>query len=105
VTIIDRPGAPSSVWGCFGTDILATLDDEAATPVEDECSSGVTAISGSFIPNNPLSAFDLAPAGATWRLTVSDHLGAYVGTLNEWCVEVWATSQTYLPVVMKSFTF
>src|SRR5690606_25022223 len=57
-TIIDRPGRISSGFGCSGNDIIATLDDEAASPVEDECAASVPTINGSFTPNNPLSVFD-----------------------------------------------
>jgi hypothetical protein len=54
-TIVDRPGRILFGFGCSGNDIVATLDDEAATPVEDECAGTIPTINGSFIPNNPLS--------------------------------------------------
>ena len=80
VTIIDRPP-------CSGDDIVASLDDEAATPVQDECAGAVPTIYGAFKPANPLSAFDGANLKGTWRLTVSDQATLDVGTLNEWCME------------------
>lgn len=82
--IIDRPGRTSSGFGCGGNDIIADLDDAAATPVEDECAATVPAISGSFIPNNPLSIFDGENTAGTWQLTVSDNANGDSGALNSW---------------------
>lgn len=84
VTIMDRPGVPASTFGCSGNDILASLDDEAATPVEDECGGGTPTIMGSFIPNNLLDAFDGESTMGDWILTVTDNAGGDNGTLNEW---------------------
>lgn len=86
VTIYDQPGVPASTFGCAGDDLDAVMDDEAATPVEDECGAGVPSIAGSFIPNNALSAFDGEDSSGTWRITVSDNAGGDTGTLTEWCV-------------------
>ena len=87
VTIMDRPGVPASVFGCGSDGVSCTLDDEASLPVENECDAGFPAISGAFVPNNALSAFDGESIGGTWTLTVSDHFGADIGTLNDWCLE------------------
>lgn len=86
-TIIDRPGRTSSGYGCSGDDIVATLDDEAATSVENECQSGTPTINGSFIPNNPLSVFDGESTMGVWEMTVSDVESAFSGTLNSWGIE------------------
>ncbi len=87
VTIIDQPGVPAlGPFGCSEDSIVAGLDDEGPTPVEDECAVAVPAIQGTFIPNNPLYAFDGENLKGTWRLTVSDHAGGDLGTLNEWCL-------------------
>ncbi|MBE7528546.1 MAG: hypothetical protein HND44_23745 [Chloroflexi bacterium] len=88
VTFVDRPGVPASTFGCSGNDINATLDDEASSPVEDECAASTPTIQGSFTPNNPLSAFDTEDLSGTWILTASDNVGGDTGTVNEWCVEV-----------------
>ncbi len=82
--IIDRPGRVSSGFGCSQNDILATLDDEAASPVEDECQSATPTIDGSFIPNNPLSVFDGESTMGTWEINVTDAVGGDTGTLNSW---------------------
>ncbi len=86
VTIIDRPGEPVSWFGCDGNNIDATLDDEAALAVEDECAAAIPTIEGSFIPLNALSAFDGEDFSGDWELTVSDAEGGDTGILIEWCL-------------------
>jgi subtilisin-like proprotein convertase family protein len=89
VTIIDRPGVPASTYGCSGDDILATLDDEAALPVENQCGGGTPTISGTFSPNSALSAFDGESSSGTWQLSVTDAFtSADAGTLNGWSITV-----------------
>ena len=88
-TIIDRPGVPSSTWGCSGDDILATLDDEAALPVENQCAGSAPTINGTFSPNEALSAFDNDTGNGTWVLQVLDaYTTGDAGTLNGWSIEV-----------------
>ncbi|MCG2419635.1 M36 family metallopeptidase, partial [Aequorivita sp. F47161] len=86
-TIIDRPGRTTSGAGCSRDDIDATLDDEAATPVETECQTTTPTINGTFIPNNPLSIFDGENTMGIWELIVSDNAGADTGTLNSWGID------------------
>lgn len=86
-TIIDRPGRTNSGFGCSGNDIVATLDDGAATSVENECGSSVPTINGTFIPNNPLSVFNGQNTAGTWELTVIDNAGGDSGSLNSWGIE------------------
>lgn len=85
--IVDRPGRTNSGYGCSGDDIVATLDDEAATSVENECSSSTPTINGTFKPNNPLSVFDGESTLGTWELKVSDVAGGLTGTLNTWAID------------------
>ncbi|WP_211362150.1 M36 family metallopeptidase [Aequorivita antarctica] len=85
--IVDRPGRTTTGAGCSGNDILATLDDEAATPVENECAGSVPTINGSFTPNNPLSIFDGESTLGIWQLIVSDNAGADTGTINSWGID------------------
>ncbi|MGB2773906.1 MAG: proprotein convertase P-domain-containing protein, partial [Anaerolineae bacterium] len=87
VTVIDRPGVPLSTFGCSGDNITATLDDEAATPVENECAASVPTINGTFIPNNALSAFDGMDQSGAWTITAVDAAGGDTGVLVEWCVQ------------------
>jgi subtilisin-like proprotein convertase family protein len=86
--IIDQPGFPDldPQFGCSGDDIDVLLDDEAALPVEDECSN-LPAIAGTFSPNNPLSVFDGESLSGTWTLNVVDRFpDADDGTVVEWCL-------------------
>jgi subtilisin-like proprotein convertase family protein len=83
-TIIDRPGRTTSGYGCSGNDIVATLDDEASLPVENECQSSVPTINGSFTPNNPLAVFDGQSTAGVWEITVKDVVSGDSGTLNSW---------------------
>lgn len=85
--IVDRPGGTGTGVGCSGDNILATLDDEAATPVENQCAGSVPTINGSFIPNNPLSIFDGENTMGIWKLTVSDNAGSDTGTINSWGID------------------
>ena len=86
-TIIDRPGRTTSGFGCSGDNIVAVLDDEAATAVENECAGSVPTINGSFIPNNPLSVFDGESTMGLWELTVSDVVSPDTGTINSWGID------------------
>jgi gliding motility-associated-like protein len=85
VVLIDRPGVPTSSFGCSQNNIVTTLDDEATNPVENQCSSTPpAAINGTFIPNNALSAFDGENTLGNWTLLVSDSAGGDTGILNSW---------------------
>ncbi len=86
VTVIDRPGVPASTFGCSGDNIAATLDDQAASPVEGQCAAGTPTINGTFQPNNLLSAFNGQQLANTWTLNASDRAGGDTGTLTQWCL-------------------
>jgi Tol biopolymer transport system component len=84
--IVDRPGRPPGA-GCRGDDIDATLDDEASSPVEDECvRPGPIAIEGDFSPDRSLSRFDGEDLSGDWELRVSDRGRGDLGTFVEWCL-------------------
>jgi Tol biopolymer transport system component len=83
--LIDRPGRPPGA-GCTGNDIDATLDDAAASDVEDECVIPGVAILGTFVPNQDLGRFNGEDLAGDWRLNVSDRRASNVGTLLEWCL-------------------
>ena len=92
VSIIDRPGAPvPGQYGCPGDGINATLDDEAAAPVEQACVQGdppPLAIEGAFSPNDALSEFDEENVGGIWELAVIDHAPGDTGSLDGWALLV-----------------
>ena len=86
VTIIDRPGVPLSTFGCANdnwNNII--LDDEAAAGIEGQC---ITNLTGSYFPNNALSAFDGMNAGGNWTISITDNAGADVGSLVSWSVHL-----------------
>jgi hypothetical protein len=89
--VIDQPGAPASLFGCFGDDIDATLDDEAATLVEGVCAASAPTILSppSYRPNNLMSGFDGQNMQGNWNLIIDDtYPQADDGTLLQWCVEI-----------------
>ena len=92
VTVIDRPGNPATTNGCANNHINTRLSDEAAASVETQCATSTAAtpppyaINGTFIPNNPLSAFDGQSLSGTWQLNASDRAGGDTGTLTGWCL-------------------
>lgn len=92
VTLIHWPGTNniySADFGCGGDDIVATLDDEAPFPAEDQC--GVSpAIDGVFSPTEPLYLFDGESLSGTWRLEVGTSYTTG-GTLNQWCLKASGT--------------
>lgn len=62
------------------------LDDEAATSI----TAGFAPFTGTFRPEGLLSAFDGEDPNGTWKLKVYDDLGGFVGTLNNWSLEITA---------------
>lgn len=88
VSLIDRPGVPASAFGCDGTDIDATLNDEGSDgAAEDTCNLGSPAIGGQLTPSSPLSALDGELIGGSWEITISDEATQDSGVLFQWCVE------------------
>ncbi|MDQ3936374.1 MAG: M36 family metallopeptidase, partial [Actinomycetota bacterium] len=81
VTLVDQPGYPRWQYGTMGSDFIETVfDDEAALPVEDERPP----FTGRYKPVDPLSAFDGMDPGGVWRLSVSDQMAGYSGSLLSW---------------------
>ena len=59
-----------------------TFDDEASTPI----SGGSAPFTGSFRPDESLTAFDGQVPAGTWRFRVEDQAGADVGTIDSWSI-------------------
>lgn len=93
VTLLDRPGIPSTgfpgPWGCGGDDFRCTLADDATAAIESTCSFGPPPVlAGELRPNAPLSALvGLAPGGA-WRLVIEDAVAGDAGSLTLACLEI-----------------
>lgn len=91
VTLYDRPGVPASQFGCSGQNVLATFTDSASVAAEDECQDAADpALSGSFLPVDPLSDFQNLPITSDWQLEYYDDeaAGTDEGVLNSWCVNI-----------------
>ncbi len=88
ITLMDRPGNPTTTFGCGGDNALVVIDDNAVPTLETGCSTGNPAyvVEGSYRPNQPLAVFAPLPLAGTWRLQVSDNVSADTGTLVYWCV-------------------
>lgn len=86
VIMYDRPGTPPGTFGCGSNNFEIILDDNAADPIENECDPVPPAMFGSFMSNNPLSAFTGEDRAGMWTLTVSDNAAADTGTLQQWCL-------------------
>jgi subtilisin-like proprotein convertase family protein len=56
------------------------FDDEATTPI----ASGIAPFTGSFTPENPLSAADGQGSAGDWRLKAVDSAAQDVGSLGNW---------------------
>ncbi|MBE7528667.1 MAG: hypothetical protein HND44_02430 [Chloroflexi bacterium] len=90
-TIIDRPGVPTSTFGCSGNDYDVTVNDEGPDGnIETQCANA-PAIFGDRVGGDPpsaslLAAYDGMDVSGDWTITVSDHAGGDTGTLVEWCV-------------------
>lgn len=87
VIVMDRPGSPPG-FGCGQDNIDTTIDDEAGTPIEGQCSAPPAIGLGPFSPNNPLTSFDTLNSVGDWRINISDNASGDIGSLVEWCVEI-----------------
>jgi hypothetical protein len=76
----------SAVGGSGDNFIGTILNDSATTPI----ASGTAPFTGSFIPSNPLAAFNGIgnnPNGY-WKLEIHDGAGGDTGYLHAWCVKI-----------------
>ncbi len=84
VVLMNRPGA--GTFGANGDDFVdLILDDEASSPIEGiPAANPAGGYTGSYTPDELLSAFDGQSLSGTWTLNVSDNQGADTGTLQAW---------------------
>lgn len=99
ITLLDRPGRPASTWGCSQNNVNVTFDDEAASPAENACAGGGTAIGGSLQPFQPLSTFDGEIMTGDWTLSVTDVYFQDLGTVTSLCTAETTTN----PIALNSF--
>ncbi|MBK8464407.1 MAG: proprotein convertase P-domain-containing protein [Chloracidobacterium sp.] len=84
VAAYDRPGVPATTFGCASNNLAQlTLDDDGGFPsIETQCGTDTNAAfpTGTFAPNNPLSAFDGQNANGNWVINISDNAGGDTGS-------------------------
>ncbi len=69
--------------GGSGDNFVGTVFDDAAST---SVSSGTAPFTGSFRPDNPLSAFNGKIAAGLWKLFVVDQAAIDVGNINSWAL-------------------
>jgi subtilisin-like proprotein convertase family protein len=95
-TVVDL----SSDNGGAGDNYVNTVfDDNASVPI----TGGTAPFTGSFTPEQPLSAFAGGNAAGTWTLRVTDDLGGDFGSLTNWSVTV-GTQKTGCPAKSRNVT-
>lgn len=93
INLIERPGPPGSPEGCGENDIEAIFDDDISLNAGRECAQSPAAISGIFLPDEPLGTFATEPVAGNWSLSVSDHAAGDTGKLNQWCLSAAVTDE------------
>ncbi len=73
-----------NVFGFGANYTNTTFDDQAVTPI----TSGSVPFTGTFIPENSLSAINAESALGTWTLTVVDNYAGDGGQLNSWSLDI-----------------
>lgn len=86
ITLIDRPGHPTTSLGCLYDHVRTILDDEINSPVEGKCAPSPSAISGIYIPQEALSVFDGEGISGNWTFTVTDNAAGSSGDIRKWCL-------------------
>lgn len=89
IDLINRPGVPELgtvgySWNLAGT---YTFDDSAATTFEsigNGVGSAFNLASGSYAPENALSAFNGQNLAGTWTLSISDSASLDTGSIGGW---------------------
>jgi subtilisin-like proprotein convertase family protein len=93
VVVIDRPGVPATTFGNNGNNFCQTvLDDEGTLGPIENAPASVAPFSGSWTPNNPLSAFDGINPNGTWTLNVADLASADTGSLRTFSLILQSTA-------------
>ncbi len=93
ITILDRPGIPSSgfpgPFGCGGQGVDATFSDSASSPAETACTPNqFPIIAGDLVPLMPMSAFIGEHAAGQWIVKVSDESSYDFGIVLDACLSI-----------------
>ncbi|PHN04226.1 proprotein convertase P-domain-containing protein [Flavilitoribacter nigricans] len=91
VALVDRPGFPASLFGCDGTGLYLSFNEDVGAShqsLETTCSSGQPAISGTYKPLESLASLIGETARGTWTLVVKDQADEDGGTLVGWQLDI-----------------
>lgn len=103
ITLFDRPGIPGDDFGCDGSDILISLNDNGADPalLESACNGLPPAVTGAYQALDPFSNLAGEPADGIWKLRVRDHAENDGGEIRSWklalCTQPAPTPSRDLP--------
>lgn len=87
IWLFDRPGVPTTQYGCSGNNLNLIFNDAAlldAAALENQCNTSTPALSGTFQPIQPLSVLNGQGATGEWRLSVTDNVEDDGGTITGW---------------------
>ncbi len=94
VQLFDRPGVPDYFYGCWGSGLRLSFDDEALLgqeELETTCGEEQPAIQGTFRPLGTFSDLVGEPAAGIWELTVIDNFNQDGGQLEHWELQLCTT--------------
>ena len=83
VVLMDRPGSEDNNGNNFCNTVF---DDDGAFPSIQTITSAGAPFTGTFAPQNPLSAFDGEASGGSWTLRVADGITPDSGEVNSFSI-------------------
>jgi subtilisin-like proprotein convertase family protein len=84
--LTNRPIDPGTGKRCKLNDIKGILDDEISASVQVQCATSPAAISGIYIPYQPLNIFNQENIAGSWFLNVADNNPDFTGKIKSWCL-------------------
>lgn len=95
ITLLDRPGYPTTGTGCSQDNIYAIFSDRVSQPAEDKCRAASQAISGMYLPVDPLKSLRSELASGEWTLRITDTGEFDTGKLGGWCISAQLSDYIY----------
>lgn len=88
VTLLDRPGIPSTLNGCDGDNIIACVERGVGNEMENVCNPNTPTITGNFTAASGINLDVINAAGGNpngnWQLFVSDNVSFDTGNIIDW---------------------
>ncbi len=84
ITLLDRPGVPTTTFGCNNDNMDVTFDSASGVNLETHCASTTPWYSGVGAPFASLNAFNGQSSLGNWKLIVTDGASQDTGTLVDW---------------------